>query len=97
MISLLSANDQPVVFEQDLDIVLVYAGHFRSDLDLVVGFTDVDLGRRRHLPKRRTKDVRQPKPGKGVVEEAVHFAAHLQEGIGFFAPPRHWRVARKRH
>jgi hypothetical protein len=94
---LLPANDQPVIFEQNLDIVLIYARHFRSDLDLVVRFTDIDFRCRWHLPERGTKDARQSKPAKGVVEEAIHFAAHCQEGIRVLAPPRHRHVARKRH
>ena len=54
LLLLLPANDQPVVFEQDLDLVLIYARHFRGDLDLVVRFTDVDFRRRWHLPERGT-------------------------------------------
>ena len=40
---LLSPNGQHVVGEDDLDILLIDAGQFCRDLNLVLGFADVDL------------------------------------------------------
>jgi hypothetical protein len=75
-----------MILEQDVDIILIYARHFSRDLNLVVGFADVDFWGRRHLPEHGTKGARQPKPVKDVVEETVHFAAHCQKGIILLAP-----------
>src|SRR2546430_7336157 len=89
---LLPTNDQPVIFEQDLDVILIYARHFRGDLDLVIRFSDVDFWCRWHLLEGRTKKARQSKPAEGIVEETAYFAAHYQERIRVLAPPRHRRV-----
>src|SRR3990170_6947340 len=77
----LSVQGQDAVLDLHADLVLLQAGKLRFDDDGVLRLANVDRGRPHPLRERL---VAPPGPGKGILEELIHFvldARQIPQGI----------------
>src|ERR1700681_4974598 len=82
----LAFDDEDAVREFDADVLLLKAGQLRRDLDLLVGFADLDV----RPPERAIEQAvgaerRHVETAEDVIEYAVHFTVQRQQGICIFA------------
>src|SRR4051794_2824290 len=80
---LFTPDRQNVIAQGDLDIVLVNARQLGDDLQVLVGFADINA-RHRHAGCDRlgaSSTFRQTKAPKGFIEQAVHLAMQSKEWI----------------
>src|SRR6202051_2968021 len=82
----LALDGENAIREFDADVFLLKAGQLRRDLDLLVGFADLDV-----RPSERTieqaigAERRHVESAEDVIEHAVHFTVQRQQGICPFA------------
>src|SRR4051812_48673138 len=81
---LFTADRQNVIVQRDLDIVLVDARQLDEDLQVLVGFADIDARHRHTAGCQRLRAgpaFRQTKAPDGFIEQAVNLGMQGKEGV----------------